>query len=106
MYFVAVFSAGALLCNCIPHLAAGLMGLRFPTPFARPRGTGKKSSPSLNFAWGALNALVGIRLLWAHPIAVEFEPHFIAFWAGALLLGWYLSMHFGKMQKNGAGRQA
>jgi hypothetical protein len=40
MIYLALFFAGAFLCNAIPHLAAGTMGMPFPTPFARPRGIG------------------------------------------------------------------
>ena len=32
---IANFAAGALLCNCIPHLTAGLRGERFPSPFGK-----------------------------------------------------------------------
>ena len=36
--YTAIFFTGAFLCNCIPHLCAGLQGMPFPTPFATPRG--------------------------------------------------------------------
>ena len=45
MDYVASFFAGAFLCNCIPHLAYGLCGEIFPTPFANPRVEGS-SAPS------------------------------------------------------------
>ena len=48
---VGNFFAGAFLCNAIPHLASGLKGETFPTPFATPRGVGN-SSAMLNFFWG------------------------------------------------------
>lgn len=38
MIYVTLFFAGVFLCNAVPHLAAGLQGQPFPTPFARPRG--------------------------------------------------------------------
>jgi len=41
MSYAVIFFAGAFLCNCIPHLCAGLQGMPFPTPFAKPRGIGK-----------------------------------------------------------------
>ena len=47
MQAIIQFFAGAFLCNCIPHLAAGLQGRAFPTPFARLRGA-TRSSPLLN----------------------------------------------------------
>jgi len=61
MNYVAVFFAGAILCNCIPHLTAGLQGVPFPTPFARPRGVGT-SSPFANFLWGAFNLGAGLAI--------------------------------------------
>jgi hypothetical protein len=51
MDYIASFFAGAFLCNCIPHLACGLRGETFPTPFANPRGKGP-SAPMVNFLWG------------------------------------------------------
>jgi hypothetical protein len=98
MNYVALFLAGALLCNCIPHLAAGLQGIPFPTPFAKPRGVGN-SSPLTNFLWGAFNIGAGLTILSYHPVAVG--PNFgcLAIAGGALLLGTYLSRHFDKIRK-------
>ena len=62
MNYAATFLAGAFLCNCIPHLGAGLQGIPFPTPFAKPRGIGN-SSPLVNFLWGVFNLCVGLYLL-------------------------------------------
>jgi hypothetical protein len=99
MEYVASFFAGAFLCNCIPHLACGLRGEIFPTPFAKPRGKGP-SSPLLNFLWGAFNVLVGLFLLSRHPVAVDLTPEFVALTAGALAIGIYLSLHFGKVRQD------
>jgi hypothetical protein len=98
MTFVALFFAGACLCNAIPHLAAGLQGIQFPTPFARPRGVGN-SSPFLNFLWGLFNFAVGLVLLSNHPVVVGLNPGCATIAAGALLLGTYLSHHFGKVRR-------
>jgi hypothetical protein len=98
MHYVALFLAGALLCNCIPHLAAGLQGLPFPTPFARPRGIGH-SSPLLNFLWGAFNIFAGLAILSYYPVALAPNYDCLAIAAGALLLGTYLSRHFDKVRK-------
>ncbi len=98
MTYVALFFAGAFLCNCIPHLAAGLQGNPFPTPFAKPRGVGD-SSPFLNFLWGAFNLAVGLALLAAHPTALGANLNCLAIAAGALFLGGYLSRHFGKVRQ-------
>ena len=96
MEYIASFFAGAFLCNCIPHLASGLRGETFPTPFANPRGEGP-SAPIVNFLWGAFNLLVGVYLLSRHPVTVDFEPGFLALVLGALAIGIYLSLHFGKV---------
>jgi hypothetical protein len=99
MDYIASFFAGAFLCNCIPHLACGLRGETFPTPFANPRGKGH-SAPIVNFLWGAVNWLVGVYLLSRHPVTVDFEPGFLALVLGALAIGIYLSLHFGKVRRD------
>ena len=96
MGYALVFFAGALLCNAIPHLAAGLRGEAFPTPFARPRGVGK-SSPLVNFYWGSVNLLAG---LW---FALRWMPQsgkegWIALAAGFLVVGTFSAIHFGKVK--------
>jgi hypothetical protein len=101
MIYLALFLAGALLCNAIPHLAAGLQGAPFPTPFARPRGIGP-SSPFVNFLWGGLNLVAGLAILAWHPVTLGANLDCLAIGAGALLLGTYASHHFGKVRKNRA----
>jgi hypothetical protein len=97
MSYVALFFAGALLCNSLPHLASGLQGTPFPTPFARPRGVGS-SSPLANFLWGAFNAAAGTFLYSRYPIVTYVSLPTVAFAAGALGLGLYLSIHFAKVR--------
>ena len=94
---VILIIAGALLCNCIPHLTAGLQGASFPTPFAKPRGIGY-SPPLVNFSWGAFNLAVGLGILTRYPIALGANLDCSAMGAGALALGIYLSRHFGKLR--------
>jgi hypothetical protein len=97
MSYMALFFAGAFLCNSIPHLAAGLQGTPFPTPFAKPRGVGN-SSAFVNFLWGSFNVAVGSILLSNHPVAVGLNLNCLSIAMGALLLGTYLSHHFGKVR--------
>jgi hypothetical protein len=97
MSFVVLFFAGALLCNCIPHLAAGLQGNPFPTPFAKPRGVGN-SSPLVNFFWGAANLLVALAILVRHRVTLGANVECLVMAVGALLLGTYLSRRFGKVR--------
>ncbi len=96
---ITLFFAGAFLCNCIPHLTAGLQGVAFPTPFARPRGVGN-SSALINFLWGAFNLAAGLALLSRHGVVLGLNVDCLALAAGALLLGVYLSRHFAKVRKN------
>ncbi len=99
MHYIALFFAGAFLCNCIPHLAAGLRGEPFPTPFATPRGIGD-SPPLVNFFWGAANLVVGLALLTPWMIGLNFET--LAFALGSVPLGGLMSRHFGEVR---AGRK-
>lgn len=94
--YVMLFLAGALLCNAIPHLVAGLQGRTFPTPFAQPRGVGP--SPAFtNFLWGSANLLVAIFLMtrtWADNL-----PHGLMVAAvGFLAIGAFCSRHFAKVR--------
>lgn len=98
MIEITAFLAGALLCNALPHLAAGLRGEAFPTPFARPRGRGL-SSALVNFLWGMANAVAGLALLALHPIAIAFAPGFLAALLGALAIGTPLSLHFARVRR-------
>ncbi|MRX06321.1 hypothetical protein GJ697_00565 [Pseudoduganella sp. FT25W] len=98
MHAFAHFFTGALLCNALPHLAAGLQGQAFPTPFAKPRGVGL-SSALINVLWGFANLLAGFSLLAAYPVQVSLSPEFGLTIAGALLLGIYLAVHFSKARR-------
>ncbi len=94
--------AGALLCNCIPHLASGLRGEAFPTPFADPPGKGL-SSPLLNFLWGAANLSLGLYLLpWLDAVDPRFGRLAVA--AGFVAIGVYLSRHFGRVRAEREGK--
>ena len=97
MRLVALFFVGALFCNCIPHLVAGLQGSRFPTPFARPRGVGT-SSALVNFIWGACNLCTALSILVRRPFEIGLNFQCLALAAGALLLGIYLSRRFAKIR--------
>ena len=92
---IAAFFVGVTLCNSIPHLTSGLRGETFPTPFAKPRGKGP-SSPLVNFLWGMANLLLGISLLSQYPVTVGANAEFMLLVIGALAIGTYLSIHFGK----------
>ena len=103
MHALAYIFSGAFLCNGIPHLASGLCGEGFPTPFATPRGVGY-SSPLLNFLWGFLNLLAGSALLVVWPFEVGENTECASFLAGFVIMGLYLSVHFGKVKTARRGK--
>lgn len=88
---------GALLCNALPHLAAGLQGRAFQTPFAQPRGVGE-SSALVNVLWGFANLFGGLALLTNNPAPVAVSLPFGLVCAGALLLGLHLARHFSRVR--------
>lgn len=101
MTYALLVLAGALLVNCIPHLAAGLRGEAFPTPFAAPPGRGL-SPPLLNFLWGAANLSLGLYLATLNPV----EPRWgrVALAAGFVATGCWLARHFGQVRAEREGR--
>ena len=90
---IANFAAGALLCNSIPHLSAGMRGELFPSPFAKPPGVGK-SHPSLNVVWGVINVVGGLALLHYAPVAIGFNAGFVTTVLGAVLGGSLIANYF------------
>jgi hypothetical protein len=101
MSFVAIFFAGAFLCNAMPHLTAGLRGEVFPSPFSTPHGKGP-SSPLVNFLWGTLNAVIGLALLVHHPFAPGLNVESAALLVGVLVMGVFTSVHFGRVRREGS----
>ena len=97
--FIANVAAGLFLCNCIPHLCAGLRGEPFPTPFAKPPGKGKSSAVT-NTLWGNLNLIIGFLLLHFSPIEPGLNLESILFVVGFVGLGIPSSMHFEKVTKS------
>jgi hypothetical protein len=97
LYLLASFLSGAFLCNCIPHLCAGLRGEPFPTPFAKPPGVGK-SSAVMNVLWGTFNLLVGGLLYGFAAVMPGINLAFALFVAGFLAIGVPLSAHFAKVR--------
>ena len=98
MMYLALFFAGAFLCNSVPHLVAGLQGAPFPSPFAKPRGIGN-SPPLVNFLWGLFNLLAGGWLWSIYPVRPGPYLGFVVLVLGALAIGIYLAVHFGKVRR-------
>jgi hypothetical protein len=95
------FLAGLLICNSLPHLASGLRGEAFPTPFARPPGVGL-SSPLVNVVWGWANLFIGLAILphlvVLSPVTPIFNSAWVAFALGFLLMAVFLAVHFGRVR--------
>ena len=101
LHFLAWFVGGATLMNAVPHLVSGLMGRRFPSPFAKPPGKGL-SSATVNMLWGFANLAAAYLLLCQvgrldlRQMGDVAAPAF-----GMVLLGLMLARHFGS--QNGGG---
>ena len=83
--------------NAIPHLAAGVMGRAFQTPFAKPRGKGLSSS-AINVLWGFFN-MVAAYLLVEHVGSFQWRAtgEVVAFGLGFLLKSLGSARQFGKL---------
>ncbi|HEX4695543.1 hypothetical protein [Sphingomonas sp.] len=102
MTYLLLFLAGAFLCNGIPHLAAGLRGEPFPTPFAKPPGKGL-SPPLVNFVWGSANLFGGFVLAVWRLATVHSIVGLALMALGWLAIGIYLAIHFGKVRAGRVG---
>ena len=83
--------------NAVPHLAAGTMGMPFPSPFAKPPGKGN-SPPIVNAIWGFANLIVGLYLFSTHPFAFDANPRFGVAALAAFAIAVQLSWHFGRVR--------
>jgi len=105
LHLLAWFGGGAMLMNAVPHLVSGLMGRRFPSPFAKPPGKGL-SSATVNMLWGFANLVAAYFLLCQ---VGHFDLRRISDVAapasGMALLGLMLARHFGS-QNGGSGPDA
>jgi len=93
---IAWFFGGVFLANSVPHLTAGLMGMPFQSPFAKPPGEGLSSS-TVNVLWGAFNLAVAWGLiLRVGAFELRALEHVAVVGAGALLVSLWLARHFGR----------
>ena len=92
--YMAHFFGGVFLINAVPHLASGLRGQAFRTPFVGLHG-GNTSSPIMNVVWGWLNALAGVLLLgYVGPARIADMADLASIALGALLTGVLLAWYF------------
>lgn len=105
LHLLSYFFGGALLMNAIPHLVSGLMGRRFPSPFAKPPGKGLSSSV-VNMLWGFGNLVVAYVLLCrVGGFDLRDTADAAALALGMFLLGLQLGWHFGRLN-DGRGPDA
>jgi len=95
-YLATIFSA-LFLCNCVPHLCAGLRGEPFPSPFAKPPGVGK-SSARTNFLWGTANLVAGCLLFARSNVTFGLDLPTLVFFVAFVAIGVPSSGHFEKVR--------
>jgi hypothetical protein len=97
-WYVLEFLSGAFLANGVPHFVQGISGNWFQSPFAKPPGVGE-SSPLSNVLWGFGNLVAGALLLcYFRPVTCV---GWSVLWAGGLVMGIQLAVHFGKVRNPG-----
>lgn len=98
-HMLTYFFGGAALMNAAPHLVSGVMGRRFPSPFAKPSGRGM-SSALVNVLWGFANLSIAYLLLCRIG---RFDLNAIgdlgAFALGLLVIGLMGALHFGGLNE-------
>ncbi len=93
--YLAVFFAGMILANVVPHFVHGISGDAFPTPFAKPPGRGL-SSPTVNVLWALVNLVIGYVLIRVGQVTVANRGSLGVFFAGIVVLSLQLSLSFRK----------
>jgi hypothetical protein len=96
LYLLSYFFGGVFLCNAIPHLASGLMGHPFQSPFAKPRGEGLSSS-TVNVLWGAFNLVAAYVLICRiGDFSLHSTADVVTLGLGFLSIGLFCARHFGR----------
>lgn len=100
-HFSAYFFAGAFFANFVPHFVSGVLGRKFPTPFASPPFRGLSSS-RVNVLYGLSNLAVAYTLLLR---VGDFEPrsvlHAGAFWLGLAAMSLFITRSLARSQAAG-----
>ncbi len=98
--YLAYFFGGAFLGNFVPHFVSGVMGRKFPSPFAKPPGRGL-SSPLVNVLWGAFNLGVAYLLIFrVGGFDLHRLRHVGLVGLGLLFIGAMLAKSFEKVELN------
>jgi hypothetical protein len=101
-HLVSYFFGGVFLANAVPHAVSGMMGRRFQSPFAQPRGEGLSSS-TVNVLWGFFNLVIGYLLVWrVGNFDLRGTDDVVALGLGSLLIGLFSARHFGRFHGGNA----
>jgi hypothetical protein len=93
------------LVNAVPRFVCGVSGWPFPSPFAKPPGTGL-SSPTVNVLWGALNLVIGYLLMCrVGEFQIRDTWDAAALGAGGLMMAVMLARTFGANGREGRETQ-
>jgi len=93
---LSYFFGGAFLANAVPHLASGMTGRPFQSPFAKPAGQGLSSSV-VNVLWGVFNIVVGYVLVCrVGDFGLRNTADVFACGIGALPIALFCARHFGR----------
>ncbi|GAA3712986.1 hypothetical protein [Gordonia hankookensis] len=90
-------SAGAVATNVVPHLAHGLAGRPFPTPFSDPPGVGD-SSPAQNIVWASMNAGVAGAMVYTQRTRLRSAEFWGVFGVSATAAAFGLRSYFGRVR--------
>ena len=102
LHDLSYFGGGMFLINAVPHLASGVMGRPFQSPFAKPPGQGLSSS-TFNVLWGFANLVVAYLLIFrVGDFDLRATNDAVALGLGMLLLGVALARTFGRFHGGNA----
>jgi len=95
-HYLAYFLGGVFLANALPHLANGISGHAFQSPFASPPGVGLSSS-TVNAAWGLFNLAIAYLLVCrVGSFDLRKTPHILVFGAGFVAMSLNTAHYFGR----------
>ena len=101
LHLPAYFFGGAFFANFVPHFVSGVLGRKFPTPFASPPFRGL-SPPPVNVLYGLGNLAVAYTLL---SRVGDFEPrsalHAGAFGLGLAAMSLFITRSLARLQRAG-----
>lgn len=87
------FFSGVLFTNALAHFSHGISGEQFPAPFGYALGDGFPAHLS-NVLWGFLNLVLGYTLFVRGKVLDQERWRIVAFFAGVLAMGIFLSYVF------------